>query len=130
MIKNHLRKLMTLSLATLAATTIASATAAPANAGMRGCNGMICVNIDGSGLRVNTVRASLTWGSSFYGRLHIYGGGLDKWSAIDHWAHGEGLLQEVYRDLPNRAWVCAEGWRYNGNVKGSLVGRACGEIRG
>lgn len=129
MMKNGLHRLATLTVAMLAATTIASTTAAPANAGMRGCNGLVCINIDGSGLRVNYVRASLTYNSKFYGKLHIYGGGLDSWSGLQHWSYGLTFTKSVYRDLPNRSWVCVEGWGYNGNVRSSLVGRACGEIR-
>ena len=53
-------------------------TATPsAEAGAAGCNGRTCIDVEGSGLRVERVPASATWNGDFTGRFHIWGGGID-----------------------------------------------------
>ncbi|WP_409494344.1 hypothetical protein [Amycolatopsis sp. cmx-11-12] len=104
------------------------ALAGPAQAGMRSCDNLVCIGIDGSGVRVNSVTASLTSNSRFFGHFHIYGGGLEKNTQIDSWGHPASYKLAVNRNLPNRSVVCVEGWSH---VSGrfDLVGRACGEIK-
>ncbi|MFB9905235.1 hypothetical protein [Allokutzneria oryzae] len=100
----------------------------PAQAGMRGCNDITCIAINGSGLTVESVTASLTWRSRFYGHFHIWGGGIDLNTRTDTWSHPNSYTLTVRRDLPNRSVVCVEGWEHYGGEMRSL-GRPCGEIK-
>jgi len=127
-LSKNLRRAATGATAFSMAAVASVALAGPANAGMTGCNNLVCIKIDGSGLRVNSVRASLTSNSRFFGHFHIYGGGLDQNTSTDSWGHPASYTLPVNRDLPNRSVVCVEGWSHvNGRL--DLVGRACGEIR-
>ncbi|MGW1071232.1 hypothetical protein [Streptomyces sp. NPDC002537] len=112
-----------------AATVAALVAGAPsAFAGAAGCNGRTCVAVDGSGLHVDSVSASTTWGGDFTGHFHIYGGGLDSNSPTGRWGYLQKYTMRVGRDLPNRSVICAEGWEHlSGHYE--LRGRACEEIR-
>ncbi|MFD9907188.1 hypothetical protein [Streptomyces sp. NPDC059063] len=96
-------------------------------AGARGCNGRTCIDVDGSGLRVETISASTTWNGDFTGHFHIWGGGIDQNSPTAFWGYHQKYTVPVHRDLPNGAVVCAEGWEH---VNGGLAsrGRACAEV--
>ncbi|GGP55544.1 hypothetical protein [Streptomyces melanogenes] len=107
---------------------VMAAGASTALAGAAGCNGRTCIAVDGSGLRVEQVSASTTWGGDFTGHFHIWGGGLDQNSATGFWGYHQKYTVRVGRDLPNRAVICAEGWEH---TNGGYVsrGRACEEVR-
>ncbi|MEU6350196.1 hypothetical protein ABZ896_12795 [Streptomyces sp. NPDC047072] len=108
------------------AMTISGATAA--SAGANGCNDRTCISVDGSGLRVETIGASTTWGGDFTGHFHIWGGGIDTNSATQFWGYHQKFTVPVHRDLPNRAVLCAEGWEHTSGGLRSR-GRACEEVR-
>lgn len=107
---------------------IVAAGAPSAFAGARGCNDRTCIEVDGSGLHVNYVAASTTWGGDFTGHFHIYGGGLNANSGTGFWGYHQKYQINVGHDLPNRAVVCAEGWEHTAGGY-QLRGRACEEIK-
>lgn len=115
-------------IAALAVAALAAAGAPAASAGARGCNHRTCIDVDGSGLRVNYIGASTTWGGDFTGHFHVWGGGVDRNSPTALWGDRQPYRVDVDRDLPDRAVVCAEGWEHIGGHLESR-GRACEEIR-
>ncbi|MDQ7809101.1 hypothetical protein Q5425_35700 [Amycolatopsis sp. A133] len=126
-VRNTVGRVVT-GLAAVGMAATASATlATPAYAGMSGCNNLVCIRIDGSGLNVKSVRASLTSNSRFYGHFHIYGGGLDRNTVTQSWGYPNSYTLPVNRNLPNGSVICVEGWSHvNGGV--NSVGRACGQV--
>ena len=112
----------------LAVAALAATGAPAAFAGARGCNRIVCVDVDGSGLHVNYVNASTTWSDHFFGHFHIYGGGLNANSWTQNWTDSDDYRIDVGRDLPNGAVLCAEGWANRGGGGYSLMGRACEEV--
>ncbi|GAA4001249.1 hypothetical protein GCM10022247_22320 [Allokutzneria multivorans] len=113
----------------VAVTAAMSTLVVPAQAGMSGCNDITCITINGSGLSVHSIRASLTWRSKIYGHFHIWGGGIDMNTHTATWTHPEGYTLRVGRDLPNRSVVCVQGWEHQSGGGTRSIGRACGEIK-
>ncbi|WP_152627051.1 hypothetical protein [Streptacidiphilus melanogenes] len=102
--------------------------APPAQAGARGCNDRTCIDVDGSGLHVDRITASTTWGGDFTGHFHVYGGGVSTNSTTGFWGYHQHFTVPVGRDLPNRSVLCAEGWEHSDSGY-RLRGRACEEVR-
>lgn len=98
-----------------------------ASAGATGCNQRTCIDVEGSGLRVERISASTTWNGDFTGHFHVWGGGIDQNSPTQFWGYHQKYTIPVGRDLPNGAVLCAEGWEH---VNGGLEprGRACVEV--
>jgi hypothetical protein len=118
-----LKKIAAVALIAAAATTTV---ATPALASAGGCNDRSCIEVDGSGLRVNWILARTTAGDSFYGHFRIYGGGIDVNSATQNWGFS-GFRISPQRDLPNGSVLCVEGWEQTGGGH-NLIGRPCVEV--
>ena len=112
----------------LGVVALTAASVPAAYAGARGCNNRTCIEVDGSGLHVNYVAASSTWGGDFTGHYHIYGGGLNYNSFDGFWGYHQVYRIDVGRDLPNGAVLCAEGWEKRAGGGYNLVGRPCEEV--
>jgi len=119
-----LKKIAAAALVAAAATTTM---AAPAFASAGGCNDRSCIEVDGSGLRVNSILARTTYGDRFYGHFHIYGGGIDINSVTQNWGFS-GFKIYPGRDLPNGSVLCVEGWEKTDSGH-NLIGRPCVEVR-
>ncbi|NGO76784.1 hypothetical protein G6045_14070 [Streptomyces sp. YC504] len=105
----------------------ASAGVSPASAGATGCNERTCIDVEGSGLRVEQVSASTTWNGDFSGHFHVWGGGIDQNSPTQLWGYHQKFTVPVGRDLPNGSVICAEGWEHlDGRMESR--GRACQEV--
>ncbi|MFE0171874.1 hypothetical protein ACFWZ2_06120 [Streptomyces sp. NPDC059002] len=96
-------------------------------AGATGCNQRTCIDVEGSGLRVERIGASTTWNGDFTGHFHVWGGGIDQNSATQFWGYHQKYTIPVGRDLPNGSVLCAEGWEHTGGGMESR-GRACVEV--
>jgi hypothetical protein len=119
-----LKKIAAVALIAAAATTTV---ATPAFASAGGCNDRSCIEVDGSGLRVESILARTTHGDRFYGHFRIYGGGIDVNSTTGTWDFS-GFKIYPRRDLPNGSVLCVEGWVKNDNGGHSLIGRPCVEV--
>ncbi|MDX3188363.1 hypothetical protein PV458_08145 [Streptomyces sp. MN03-5084-2B] len=117
-----LKKIAAAALVAAATTTMA----APAFASAGGCNDRSCIEVDGSGLRVNSILARTTYGDRFYGHFHIYGGGIDINSVTQSWGFS-GFKIYPGRDLPNGSVLCVEGWEKTDSGH-NLIGRPCVEV--
>ncbi|MFE0258324.1 hypothetical protein [Streptomyces sp. NPDC059010] len=106
---------------------VTAAGAAPASAGATGCNQRTCIDVEGSGLRVERISASTTWNGDFTGHFHVWGGGIDQNSPTQFWGYHQKYTIPVGRDLPNGSVICAEGWEHTGGGMESR-GRACAEV--
>ena len=118
-----LKKIAAAALVAVAATTAA---ATPALASAAGCNARTCIEVDGSGLRVDRILARTTHGDSFYGHFRIYGGGIDVNSWTGNW-NFSGYSISPRRDLPNGSVLCVEGWEKTDSGH-NLIGRPCVEV--
>jgi hypothetical protein len=119
-----LKKIAAAALVAAAATT---AVATPAFASAGGCNDRTCIEVDGSGLRVDMIQGHLKAGDSFYGHFHIYGGGIDVNSPTQTWGFS-GYSIYPGRDLPNGSVLCVEGWEQTGGGHAQR-GRPCVEVQ-
>jgi hypothetical protein len=101
-----------------------------AHAGYRDCKGLICAEVRGSGVKVDWVRASLTYNSEFHGHFHIWGNGFEvNTKPARTWSHkrDDSYTYDVGRELPAGTWVCVEGWGLNSGRYNS-VGQRCAKI--
>lgn len=114
-------------LSALAATTGGLAvTASSASASAIGCNGAVCIEIQGKGTHVKSVRAyKRSYIPPYKGHYRIFWGNYGI-NGKDEWGPPELKIQPN-RDLPDGTKVCAEGWTYR---KGhwDLTGRPCKTI--
>ncbi|MER6162119.1 hypothetical protein ABT147_42630 [Streptomyces sp. NPDC001868] len=121
------RWLVRVGVSAACAGALVAAGAPSASAGAQGCNQRTCIEVEGSGLRVESISAATTWNGDFTGHFHIWGGGIDTNSATGFWGYHQKFTVPVHRDLPNGAVLCAEGWEHlNGRMESR--GRACAEV--
>jgi hypothetical protein len=120
-------KKMAAAAAVACAVTALVPTAAFASAS--GCNQGTCIAVEGQGLRVESIDASVLANSGFYGHYRIYGGGLDVNSSTGNWDSAVSWTIYPRRDLPNGSVLCVEAWVKNSDGGHSLRGRPCVEVR-
>lgn len=101
-------------ISTIVAATIAAglAAAGPAQAGAKSGHVLVCNTVEGTGLQVELVAASLTWNSRFYGHFQISGGGLNADSPTQSWGSPDHRHLNVGHNLPDQALVRVAGWEH------------------
>ncbi|MBZ4322603.1 hypothetical protein [Streptomyces huiliensis] len=99
-----------------------------ASAGGSSCSGRTCLTVDGSGLYVARATVTPPAGAKFFGQYHLYGGGVDNTSALQHWHERLRYSVAWGRGVADHTKICAEGWEHVGGERKPL-GKTCVEIR-
>lgn len=108
--------------------TIATA-AVPAQAGARSCHVLVCNTTEGSGQWVESITASLTYNSRFYGHFQIYGTGFS-WNSSDQWwGYPDSWKKSIRLALPSGTLVCVAAWERSSSGGYVQRGNACNQIK-
>ncbi|MBB6346217.1 hypothetical protein FHU36_002726 [Nonomuraea muscovyensis] len=88
----------------------------------------MCNTTEGSGQWVESITASLTYNSRFYGHFQVYGTGFSWNSHTQSWGHPATWKRTIRRALPTGTLVCVAAWEH---VNGRFVqrGNACNKIK-
>ncbi|MFI9206429.1 hypothetical protein [Streptomyces sp. NPDC053048] len=122
------------SLRTIVCGTVALAlftAAAPAvSAEGADCSGQTCLEVEGSGLYVAKVTASVPADAAFYGFIQLDIAGRKLPSAVRHWHEGSKYTVALGRKVPDGTKICAEGWeKLEDNPQPRFHGRVCKVIK-